>query len=179
STCPMLFITVVIFAWIASTVMASRSRTFAALTVRRSMNASLEVNRSNRAVSTLSQLDLMIFDVMISELTLRKSAYMASMDIALTLLVNKFVLTIFSIMAFSTNICLDLITFEPIISDVMTLDFKMAVCTRPKFASMASRERDVMWFDTMLDATISSARPVPNRILSEVTTFDLIMSDVM
>src|SRR5699024_2660143 len=122
STCPMLFITVVIFAWIASTVMASRSRTFAALTVRRSMNASLEVNRSNRAVSTLSQLDLMIFDVMISELTLRKSAYMASMDIALTLLVNKFVLTISSIMAFSTYICLDLITFEPIISDVMTFD---------------------------------------------------------
>src|SRR5699024_5154223 len=135
--------------------------------------------RSNRAVSTLSQLDLMIFDVMISELTLRKSAYMASMDIALTLLVNKFVLTISSIMAFSTNICLDLITFEPITSDVMTLDFKMAVCTRPKFASMASRERDVMWFDTMLDATISSARPVPNSILSDVITFAPIMSDVM
>src|SRR5699024_6662547 len=123
-----------------STVMACKSRTLAALTTRRSINASLDVKRLNSAVSTFSQFDLMMFDVMISELTLRKSAYMASMDIALTLLVNKFVLTISSTTAFSTNICLDLITCEPIRSEVMTFDFQMAVCTRPKFASIASKD---------------------------------------
>src|SRR5699024_9107608 len=114
-----------------------KSRTFAALTTRRSINASLDVKRLNSAVSTFSQFDLMIFDVMISESTLRKSAYMASMDIALTLFVNRFVLTISSIMAFCTKICAALIPFEPIMSDVMTLDVRMFVRDSAMFALTA------------------------------------------
>src|SRR5699024_11796394 len=77
----MLFMTVFKLACTASIVIASKSRMFAALTTKRSINASFDVKRLNSAVSTFSQLDLIILDVIISEFTLRKSAYTASIDI--------------------------------------------------------------------------------------------------
>src|SRR5699024_4248503 len=82
----MLFMTVFKLACTASMVIASKSLMFAALTTKRSINASFDVKRLNSAVSTFSQFDLMIFEVMISELTLRKSAYTASILVALILL---------------------------------------------------------------------------------------------
>src|SRR5699024_7970147 len=53
------------------------------LEVRRSINALLINTLSNSAVPPSTQSALMIFDVIISELTLRKSAYTASMLVAL------------------------------------------------------------------------------------------------
>src|SRR5699024_5759281 len=104
-----------------SDVCSSDLRINADLEVRRATIALLINTLSNNAFPPSTQFALMIFDVIISELTLRKSAYTASMLVALILL-TKCVLdisvsirpeleNILLTNAFVLLMCVDVITF--------------------------------------------------------------------
>src|SRR5699024_11983850 len=114
--------------------------TFAALTTKRSINASLDVNRLNNAVSTFNQFDLIMFEVIISEFTLRKSAYTASIDIVFTSFTNADWADIVLINALFTFICVTSRELAFTCLPFITSAVNMPVLNLPIFASIASKD---------------------------------------